>query len=917
MSRQIPTTVLMRGGVDLETPLIASKPGSLLLAVNYEPTDRGYRRFAGYERYDGTVLPHQTTYALLRFTNGSVAIEAGDTVEGGTSGNEGVAVLDATVESGRYSAGDAAGYVILSRSNPFATIGPFVDGEDLEVSASKVAEADGAAQVRAASASAISSPSALGLTNRLNNAEFFRGTDFWTLTGATSGYESGRCAASSPHSGPTEFERPLFIRRLAGELDTIASFVGAQTAAPAASTLWGIDVTPGEQVEVSANVGTDGNCLGRLRIQFRSAANAVVSQALSATSSGFTPGDPSSNARLWVSATVPAGAARAVFVFDNFSPVTTALESLATLFRPQTLYPAPTGTTEPQPYVPSTRLSPDQTLLQATADYWRETIAKPSGSDAIRGVHYYTDYSTYGSVICFRDNAGGTAGQMFDNFAGTGWASITLRHTLGFTANTVGQFAVGQTVTGGSSGATGIIQAVVRQSGTWGTDAAGYLVLASISGTFVGETITAPGVSATSTGTQAAITLPPGGRYRFVNENVRATVDLKRMYFANGEGYAHEVYWNGSVLVVTPIRVPGLTAATDKPTHVAVFKNHLFLFYRNGVIRNSGIETPLEFVANGGAAEHGFGDEITDVVVSSSALIVFGRRKISYFTGSSAADFQLIPISADTGASPDSAQMVDTPYYFDGQMIRKLTTVDALGGWKMGAVAPETAEYWRAQVKAGARVVCSYRVQRRNQYVFVLSSGVYAVVYLGRKRAEVGFLQGLFFTPTCSTEIDHTEGLFTEDTVLLGGDDGHVYLMDVGRSFDGAVNEAYFLMSPISVAGVRRNHRWHKAKVSIVPEGLVTTEPLTLRYAGLYSFATNVTPYQASQVARDDLGTPSGLPGGLAGLAQFLSGNEATIDLDGFGHNIAMLFVEGQWEGTPAYTIDSITFYTTPRRQEG
>lgn len=713
MTRQIPTTVLMRGGVDLETPLIASKPGSLLLAVNYEPTDRGYRRFAGYERYDGSVLPHQTTYALLRFDNGSVEIAEGDTVAGGTSGHTGIAVIDAILESGSYGGGDAAGYVILSKSSPFATIGPFVDGEDLEVSASKVAEADGAA--------------------------------------------------------------------------------------------------------------------------------------------------------------TPRGAAT------------------------QTL---------------------DQTYLQAAADYWRATISKPSGSEAIRGVHYYTDYTSYGAVVCFRDNAGGTAGQMFDNFAGTGWASVTLRHTLGFTANTVGQFAVGQTVTGGSSGATGVIQAVVRQSGTWGTNAAGYLVLASISGMFIGETITAPGVSATSTGAQAAITLPPGGRYRFVNENVRATVDLKRMYFANGEGYAHEVYWNGSSLVVTPIRIPGLTAATDKPTHVAVFKNHLFLFYKNGVIRNSGIETPLEFIADGGAAEHGFGDEITDVVVSSSALIVFGRRKISYFIGSSAADFQLIPISPDTGASPDSVQMVDTPYYFDGQMIRRLTSTEALGGWKMGAVAPEVAEYWRAQIAAGNRVLGSYRVQKRNQYVFFMGSGIFAVVYLGRKRAEVGFLQ-LPDTMTCSTEIDHTEGLFTEDVVLCGGDDGHVYLMDVGRSFDGASGDVYFLMSPISVAGVRRNHRWHKGKVSIVPEGLVAAEPVTLGYAAFYSFASNVTPYQLAEIVRDDLGSPAGLPGNLAGIAQFLAGNEATIDLDGFGHNIALLFADVNWAGTPAYTIDSITFYTTPRRQEG
>lgn len=720
MTRQTPTTVLMRGGVDLETPLIASKPGSLLLAVNYEPTDRGYRRGGSYERYDGSVLPHQTTYALLRFESGTVEITEGDAVEGGTSGHTGIAVIDAILEAGSYGGGDAAGYVILSKSSPFATIGPFVDGEDLEVSASKVAEADGTAAPR-----------------------------------------------------------------------------GAET------------------------------------------------QLL------------------------------------------------------------------------------DQTYLQAAADYWRGTIAKPTGSGAIRGVMHYNDRENYGPVvICFRDTSDGTAGQLFMSASlfGGGWGEPSLFHTLSFTngQHFAGTFDVGDTITGGTSGATGIIMSIVRQSGAFDGSATGYFVLAAIGGTFqAAETITVSGASATCSGAQSAIALPPGGRYRYVVENVRATVDLRRLYFVNGVGYAHEAKFISSTLVVTPIRVPGLTEAQDKPTHVAVYQNHMFLGYANGVIRHSSIGEPLEFMGTTGAGEFGFGDEITGMTISSGVLVVFGRRKIGYITGTSAADFRMVPVSSETGASPDSVQMVDTPYYFDGQMIRRLTSTEALGGWKMGAIAPEVAEVWRGQVAAGARVVCSYRVQKRNQYVFALSSGVFAVVYLGRKRAEVGFLQGLYFTPTCAAEIDHTEELFTEDVVLCGGDDGHVYLMDVGRSFDGESNDAYFLMSPVSIGGVRRNHRWHKAKISIVPEGLTTAEPITLSVAGFYSFAGNETPYRLAEMFRDQAESPAGLPGNLAGIAAYLAGNEATVDLDGFGHNIALLFVEGDWEGTPPYTIDSITFYTTPRRQEG
>lgn len=72
----------------------------------------------------------------IDFDNGDTAIAAGDTVVGGTSGAFGEAEVDATLQSGSYGGGDAAGYIVLR-----AVTGTFVDTEDLEVSSTKVAEA--------------------------------------------------------------------------------------------------------------------------------------------------------------------------------------------------------------------------------------------------------------------------------------------------------------------------------------------------------------------------------------------------------------------------------------------------------------------------------------------------------------------------------------------------------------------------------------------------------------------------------------------------------------------------------------------------------------------------------------------------------------------------------------------------------
>lgn len=58
-----------QGGVDVETPALRVSPGSLLACLNYEPdTQGGYRRPAGYERFDGRTRPSDASYDLVAVT---------------------------------------------------------------------------------------------------------------------------------------------------------------------------------------------------------------------------------------------------------------------------------------------------------------------------------------------------------------------------------------------------------------------------------------------------------------------------------------------------------------------------------------------------------------------------------------------------------------------------------------------------------------------------------------------------------------------------------------------------------------------------------------------------------------------------------------------------------------------------------
>ncbi|MEM9049867.1 MAG: hypothetical protein AAGC92_14240 [Pseudomonadota bacterium] len=114
---QTPHIFSLGGGLDLVTPDIAIPDGRAIGGKNYESDQQGYRRFIGYERYDGRPPPSEASYAILNFTNGvgsiGQTIAAGAVVTGASSNANGVAAVDAVVTSGAFDTANAAGYLVL------------------------------------------------------------------------------------------------------------------------------------------------------------------------------------------------------------------------------------------------------------------------------------------------------------------------------------------------------------------------------------------------------------------------------------------------------------------------------------------------------------------------------------------------------------------------------------------------------------------------------------------------------------------------------------------------------------------------------------------------------------------------------------------------------------------------------------
>jgi hypothetical protein len=534
--------------------------------------------------------------------------------------------------------------------------------------------------------------------------------------------------------------------------------------------------------------------------------------------------------------------------------------------------------------------------LLAAVSKLRANIQALPGAGPVLGIALYK-----GDIYSWRDNAGQTQAIMY-KATSAGWVAQSFGHTLEFTSGTAA-FTEGQTLTGRTSGATATVERVIKQSGSWGSTAAGYLVLSGVSGTFGSETITdGAGGSATTSGGQTAITLPPGGKYNSVSHNFYGSSNLRRLYFVNGEGRAHE--WDGSVLA--PIRT-GVAAGMDKPQLVGSHSNHLLLGFAGGAVLNSGTGLPLSFDALDGAAEIGFGEDLTGLKANTkTSTVITGRNKISYLTGTSSADFVLKDISEDSGAVAGTLAVVGEPYFLDDLGVRSLSAAETFGDWNVGTATHLIEPLIRSKRESGVGVVGAMRVRGKNQYRLFYEDGSGISVYFGREEPESMPFQ-VNFTPSCVYSGEAANG---EEILMAGSDDGFVYQIDAGKSWDGEDLEAFLRLSFLHQGAPNTVKRYHGALLDVADGGPETT----LTYSSDYSYGNPDTPG-----GQDASLTIQG-GGGFWDTVfwdQFYwdaaSQASAQLDLNGLGTNVTIALMSEANHEQP-HTITSITINFTVRR---
>lgn len=536
----------------------------------------------------------------------------------------------------------------------------------------------------------------------------------------------------------------------------------------------------------------------------------------------------------------------------------------------------------------------NDTYTQAAIEYARGNIDEVPGSGEILGGFIYG-----GNCYAFRDNAPGTAADLYKATT-SGWSKQSLGYTLNFDG-AVGEIFEGNTVTGATSGASGVVKRVALQSGAW-TDGTGVgaLTFASVTGTFQNnENLQVSAVTkAVANGTLSTNTLPAGGRYDCIVENFYGASNLERVYCANGVGKAFD-YDGTCIAFITT----GMT--TDTPAHIAAFANHLFLSFPGGSLQNSSRGEPHEWTAVTGASEIGIGEEITALQPNvQGTLVVFGKNKVAILYGNDSSDFSMSMLNDDAGAIEWTVQKIGQPHYLDDAGVRTLNATQAFGDFRMGTVSQMVAPLFRAKRSAGLTPVASIRVKARDQYRLWWSDGSGLTIYLGRKNPEcLPFNYGVVITSTWSGE--DSDG---NEIIFMGDEDGFVYQLEKGTSFDGSAVDASLRLAFNNIGTPQQNKRFLKAALEV--DAAPNTE------IGMTAEFAYGDPYQPAGQQVDLTVSGSGGFWDEAYWDQFYWSSPvfgvAETPIDGLGRNISIAVASSETYREP-HTLTGMTLFFTYR----
>ena len=285
-------------------------------------------------------------------------------------------------------------------------------------------------------------------------------------------------------------------------------------------------------------------------------------------------------------------------------------------------------------------------------------------------------------------------------------------------------------------------------------------------------------ISDNSTYSSAGVTIGGSGKVRFLKYDFDGT---EKLYLVDDTGKPFR--FDGSTFA----QLSSLPSDTSGASFVVNFKNHIVLGNGKKVVFSAPYEDDDFTVANGGGIIN-VADEITGLTVFREQLIIFCKTSIFVLNGNSVADFTLQPVSRDLGCvAEDSIQEIGGDIIFLGpDGLRLFSATDRIGDFSLGAVSKTIQSEMLDLISSGSSGFCSTVIREKSQY------RIFAALASGSSESAKGIAatqlqEGVVFNDLrgINAHVAHSEYEGFSEQIYFANNDGYVYQMESGNTFDG------------------------------------------------------------------------------------------------------------------------------------
>jgi hypothetical protein len=342
-------------------------------------------------------------------------------------------------------------------------------------------------------------------------------------------------------------------------------------------------------------------------------------------------------------------------------------------------------------------------------------------------------------------------------------------------------------------------------------------------------------------------------------------------------------------------------------THVVEFKKALFFGKGTTLTFTSPYADDSFSVANGSGTID-VGGVITGLFVFRQQLIIFTERHIQQLLGNTVADFNLQPITEDIGCiEGDTIQEIGGDIIFLGpDGLRLLSATERIGDFGLAAISKPIQKNMTNFIAANTSYTSTI-IREKSQYRLLgynnnikqeNAQGIIATQFAEQGGSGTGFAE----TRGIRAYVADSNYNATTEVVFFANDDGYLYQMESGNSFDGSNIQTTFATPHLPIQDPRVRKTFYKLFLYTDPQGSVNFDvSLKLDFDG----------QDVIQPATINFANTTGVVGfygtGTYGTISYGSKLQKLFEGQIIGSGFAVSFQFSSDNSDPPFSLDALT----------